>query len=109
MRSRLWPDHRVLLQVSQPLMLFQSGPVSSWAPGGPEPLFLGSVESNKKGRVVMWIQTWVRIPRPQSQSQVPRLQSGLHIFIRRDVRLPTFPHLDSHSATEFLAGARPGV
>lgn len=41
------------VQAPQPLRSFHIGFMSSWTPGGPEPLFLGSVESKKQGRI-MW-------------------------------------------------------
>lgn len=52
---------RALLRDPQPLMSFHLGFIVSGAPGGLEPLFLGSIEGNRKGRIIKWRQTRVQI------------------------------------------------
>lgn len=91
--TSLQPNSRALLQ----------------APRGPEPLFLGSVEGNKQGRIMEWRQkAWFKPSSCTYLAQSPHLQNGLHIFTRRDVTFPAFPSLP-HSATELLASAKPGI
>lgn len=94
-------------QAPQPLRSFHIGFVSSWTPRGPEPLLLGSVESNKQSNVGRQTDLGLNPCPPLTGLSLLIYKMGFTSSrgaLQRSQPFPTRPQ----SAAELLANAKAG-